>query len=113
SRTCETSFALFSARPGDAALTHASAIPNAPVPLSIILGGGLITGLGIDTEEIAQRFRASRTPHGRGLVVPLDSGSSGGVRLADLLRAIEFYRATPHMGITQPQLQAVRYAARY
>jgi hypothetical protein len=112
-RTCDTTFALISAQPGNAALTRPAGLPNAPVPLAILLGRGLVSGLKINTRQIADRFRAWHTSRDSALVVPLDSAVRQGATLRELLQAVDFDRATPDMGLSPSQIRATRQVARY
>jgi hypothetical protein len=106
-------FALLMARAGNQALTQPPVMSSAPIPLSILLGDGLIKGLAIDPGQALAQFQASPTLGGRGLMVPLDAASSGRPHLAELFRAVDLGRARPQMGISPLQLQTLHYASRY
>jgi hypothetical protein len=106
-------FALIMAQAGNQALTRPPVLGSAPVPLSILLGDGLIRGLQIDAEQALARFQASPALGGHGLMVPLDAAASGRPHLAELFRSVDLDRASPRMGISPQQLQTLHYAARY
>jgi hypothetical protein len=106
-------FALIMARAGNQALTTPPVLASAPVPLSILLGDGLISGLRIDHERALARFQAAPALGGHGLMVPLDAAASGRPHLAELFRAVGLDRARPQMGISPQQLQTLHYAASY
>jgi hypothetical protein len=112
-RTCDVTFALVSTRPGNRRLTQMPVMPNAPVPLNIFLGQDLVAGLGVDVAATRRRFKRATASPGRGLAIPLETGPASAARLPQLLRTLDFSRATPDMGISPIQLQAVEYAARY
>jgi hypothetical protein len=112
-KTCDLMFALVSTRPGNGRLTQAAVMPNAPVPLAILLGGPLVRGLGVDVPGTLDRFAGARPYRGGGLAVPLETSPASALRLPQLVTALGLGRATPHMGISPHQLEAVKYAARY
>ncbi|MDR0627296.1 MAG: DUF6177 family protein [Bifidobacteriaceae bacterium] len=105
-------FALVMARAGNCALTRPPVLPSAPIPLSILLGDGLIKGLDIDPSRALEQFQASPALGGRGLMVPLDAAASGRLHLAEFFRAVDFDRANPGMGISPGQLLTLHQAAR-
>jgi hypothetical protein len=106
------SFGLLMARAGNQALTQPPVMSSAPIPLSILLGDGLIKGLDINPARALARFQASPALGGRGLLVPLDTTTSGRPHLAELFEAVDLARASPRMGISPLQLQTLHYAAR-
>ncbi|MDR1188271.1 MAG: DUF6177 family protein [Bifidobacteriaceae bacterium] len=105
-------FALVMVRAGNRALTQPPVLPSAPIPLSMLLGDGLVKGLGIDPGRALEQFQAAPALGGRGLMVPLDAASSGRPHLAEVFRELDFDRASPQMGISPQQLQTLHYAAR-
>jgi hypothetical protein len=113
SRSCDVMFALISTRPGNRRLTQAPVMPNAPVPLAVLLGDALIKGLRVDVRATLERFRGATRCRGSGLMIPLETRAASGVRLPQLVQAVGLGRATPRMGVSQSQLEAVEYAARY
>jgi hypothetical protein len=113
SSAADITFALIMARAGNQALTTPPVLASAPVPLSILLGDGLISGLRIDAGRALARFQAAPALGGRGLMVPLDAAASGRPHLAELFQAVGLDRANPQMGISPQQLQTLHYAASY
>jgi hypothetical protein len=111
SRATGITFALVMARAGNQALTTPPVLASAPVPLSILLGQGLISGLRIDPVRAFEEFQAAPALDGCGLMVPLDPAAGGRPHLSELFQAIGLDRASPQMGISPLQLQTLHYAA--
>ncbi|MDR1440877.1 MAG: DUF6177 family protein [Bifidobacteriaceae bacterium] len=104
-------FALMMVRAGNRALTQPPVLPGAPIPLSILLGSSLVEGLEIDPRQAYDQFQASPVLDGRGLMVLLDAASGARPQLSDLFDSLDFYRASPRMGISPQQLQTLHYVA--
>ncbi|MDR2347940.1 MAG: DUF6177 family protein [Bifidobacteriaceae bacterium] len=112
-RTCDVAFALVSARAGNRRLTQTPVMPSAPVPLAVLLGRGLVDGLGVNRRGAARRFKRAVPLRAGSLLIPFETAPGAGARLPQFVRDVGLGRATPQMGLTRFQLQAVDYAARY